>query len=178
MEKKHFRSFLIILGTSLFVFSIGLWLMLRLVNNGEEEFTQLPPSPTSTTSGVPIKEGEKYLAIRTSQGDVLVIDPRTLAGTSAMGNDLYALTSLENVSATPFGIIFSAVDGTFAVGLEQEPLGQTRRSAESYLTSLLGVTESDLCYLNIYVGTTDQVNKFYSGRNLGLSFCPNSVELD
>jgi len=115
--------------------------------------------------------------IETPGGAVLMSDPREIEETSAMGSGIFSLTTLENINPYSFGVIFNETNGSFAIGLEKEPIAQARRDAEAYMKRTLGVSEEDMCLLNIFVGVPFRVNEFYSGKNLGLSFCPGSVSL-
>ncbi len=155
---------------------LGVWLLGSSSGTGER-FAVLPESTVGTGAAPEVVQADSYLAIETSAGGVLIRDVRQRPEATAMGDDLYALTSLAATTSTPFGITFNATDGTFAIGLEAEPLGATRRAAEAYFLSLVGVGESDACLLDVYVGTVARVNEFYAGRNLGFSFCAGSVPL-
>lgn len=77
-----------------------------------------------------------------------------------------------------FNIVYFEADGSFAVSLNEEPLGEQRRRAEQYLMQALGIGEVELCALRYTVGTTVYVNETYGSMgNLGFSFCPGAVKL-
>lgn len=80
-------------------------------------------------------------------------------------------------TASSFQILYFPDQSYFLVSLFSEPLGQTRLSAEAALRAKLGLSDSQLCALNIEVRTDAETNETYSGRNLGLSFCPNATAL-
>lgn len=65
----------------------------------------------------------------------------------------------------------------FTIALQREPLGETRAAAETFLLSKLGISEEQMCHLNYYVGTDSYTNSAYAGKDLGFSFCPDSVAL-
>jgi len=65
----------------------------------------------------------------------------------------------------------------FLINLQEEPLGQNRKDAESALRNSLRLTDSQICELDVQVWTAPGVSDVYSGRNLGLSFCDGSVKL-
>lgn len=77
---------------------------------------------------------------------------------------------------TRYGIVFGT-DSTFTIGLFEEPLGESRRAAESKLLELLGLPEVALCTLDVSVGVPDTIGGAYAGKNLGLSFCPQATPL-
>lgn len=176
MQQKTFILALTFCLIAIVVFVIGVYLLLS-TRTPAPVYTELPAGTEATSTPNAVVADSSYIKLVTPEGEVLIRDPRERTGITPMGGGVYTLTSVENISETNFGVVFNDSDGSFAVGLETEPLGETRRQAEQYLLSLTGVTEAELCKLNVYVGTTGRINQFYSGKNLGLSFCPNSVQL-
>ena len=77
---------------------------------------------------------------------------------------------------SPFIITYVARDQSFNIGLFAEPLGETRKAAEQYLIQKLGLSEREMCFLRASVVTPYWVNSFYSGKNLGFSFCPGTPQ--
>lgn len=156
---------------------IGLW-MLSTSRGSNEQYADFPVSPGEPTNDpYAVTDSGSYIAIETVAGGVLIRDVRERPEAAPLGMGLFALTSLEGTTSTPFGITFNETDGTFAIGLEAEPLGATRKAAEAYFMSLIGIPPEDACALDVYVGTIGRVNEFYGGKNLGLSFCSGSVPL-
>ena len=80
-------------------------------------------------------------------------------------------------SATTYNIVYDSSLDAFTVALLAEPLGATRAAAEAELAKVLGLSQSEMCRLNYYVGTTDAVSSFYAGKNLGFSFCRGTTKL-
>jgi hypothetical protein len=77
-----------------------------------------------------------------------------------------------------FEIQYDEKNAEFLVVLVEEPLGESRKSAEDFLRNKLALTNADLCTLNVFVTVPFDVNEVYGQyTNLGLSFCPNSVPL-
>lgn len=68
-------------------------------------------------------------------------------------------------------------DSYFLISLLGEPLGQNRIAAENALRDKLGLSDEQLCKLNVEVRTTSGVNDTYAGKDLGLSFCPGATKL-
>ncbi len=96
----------------------------------------------------------------------------TVPDPSNVGN--YYLTSF---SSTEYAISYNSSTQFFTIALEQEPIGQARRDAEQALQQALGISSSQLCNLNYYLGTDDHTNSTYAGKNLGFSFCPGATLL-
>ena len=76
-----------------------------------------------------------------------------------------------------FHILFFEDGAGFLVSLLKEPLRDVRAQAEAELRSTLQLSDSELCKLNIDVAVARDVNDRFSGKNLGLSFCPGAIEL-
>jgi hypothetical protein len=76
-----------------------------------------------------------------------------------------------------YNVYYDSTTGAFTIALKEEPLGATRTRMEQFLLQTLGSTQSEMCTLNYWVGTTVYVNDYYSGKNLGFSFCPGATPL-
>lgn len=83
----------------------------------------------------------------------------------------------EAAEVAGVNIIYNVNYGAFTVALLEEPLSEARVRAERFLLTTLALTEPELCTLNYYVGTDDDVNESYAGMNLGFSFCPGATVL-
>lgn len=117
------------------------------------------------------------MSVPTQNGSVLVTNDfihnnSTVEDPSNAGN--YYLTGS---STQGFAIGYRTPSQFFTIALEKEPLSQTRKDAENFLLSVLGISQSDLCSLNYYIGTDIQTNSLFAGKNLGFSFCPGATVL-
>lgn len=89
----------------------------------------------------------------------------------------------EYVPGTPypsheFDVAFNQKTSEFIVTLNQEPLGHARIAAEAFLKSALGVTDKDLCALNVTITVPRTVNERFSAyANLGPSTCEGAAKL-
>ena len=80
-------------------------------------------------------------------------------------------------NTTEYSILYYPDDGSFAIGLAAEPLGEVRKKAEKNLQQKLGIPQSQMCALNYSVMTTTYISQQFGGTNLGFSFCPGAVAL-
>lgn len=80
-------------------------------------------------------------------------------------------------SSTNYNILYNANQQTFLIALTKEPIGQARTDAQNFLLHTLGISQTQLCSLSYYVGTTYQVNPIYDTKNLGFSFCQGATQL-
>lgn len=104
-------------------------------------------------------------------------DPQTETSTNIPGH-YYLAGGLDPVgSGAPYSIFYVDSDQSFTIDLLQEPLSQTRQDAEQVLMKKLGITTTYMCELRYTVLVPVSVNSFYSGKNLGFSFCPGAVVL-
>lgn len=145
-----------------------------------EEYVTLPSAGTSTVPNTGAVSEQGFIDVfPESASSIYIRDPRTFTRTTDLGDDQYLLTPLEAAEVGTYSIVFDAQNNSIAVGLVAEPIAQARRDAEQYLITALGLQDPlVLCAMSVYVGTTQLVNEFYAGQNLGVSFCPDSVQLD
>lgn len=71
----------------------------------------------------------------------------------------------------------SGSQAQFLIALLAEPLGANRTAAQAELKATLGLSEPELCKLDVQVWTNGDVNAAYQGYDLGLSFCPGATTL-
>ncbi len=76
-----------------------------------------------------------------------------------------------------FTIRYAQDSSSFTISLLKEPLGKARLEAEDFLIDRLGISRTQLCSLNYFIGTTYQVNASYSDKHLGFSSCPDAIQL-
>lgn len=161
---------------------IAAWLLLRTTEPSQEVPTD-PFGGIEQPSIGEVPEGATR-ELRTVDGATLVVADFTYNREPVAGADgeiYFDLVHTEPVyspSETPYQIQFSEMESEFTVLLIQEPLGASRIAAESYLRTLMGATDAELCALKIVVAVPYDLNAYYSRYpNLGLSFCPGSVTL-
>ncbi len=188
------RNILYIVGGILVLaaIAIGVWLLFFA------DTTTLTPSGAQNT-GFPIASSTPGTTVTPSGSGVTVaspaggnvvttknflIDPMTVQDPVNPG--YYYLgyhakeDGVEDSTATedpPYIILYIDADQSFTVELLHEPLGDTRKEAQDYLMTHLGITEREACVLQYSVRVPNSVNSFYAGQSLGFSFCPGATEL-
>ncbi len=79
-------------------------------------------------------------------------------------------------SAVPdYSIVYFEDKTTFVITIYKRPLSDTRIKAEQDLLQKIGISEKEACNLNVNLGTIASVDENMSGKNFGLSFCPNGI---
>jgi hypothetical protein len=136
-------------------------------SSGGGTVTQEPGITTSAAISVQTFSGGTLTTNDFIHNGATIIDP------SNAGN--YYLTGTTTPNG--FAIAYNASSHFFTISLDREPLANTRAASETFLLSALGITQNDLCGLNYYVGTSAYTNSFYTGKNLGFSFCPGATIL-
>lgn len=143
-----------------------------------------PPTGTATTTQTGTGNGGgvatvTQLEILTKDGATIRVPDFTkgLSGKDVPGGPYYYLIPDPLDGTLAYQISYGQGDSKITIGLFKEPLGQTRLSAEEKLRTFFPLTNDELCALQIEVLVPVGVNSFYAGKNLGLSFCPNSVVL-
>ncbi len=151
--------------------------------------TATPALPTSPQALPPTTDGKMRIGGRegsTIEVTDFIHNTETVADTVNLGHYVlagslgYCLGDGACPSGAPssqFSISYSEQYQSFNIVLLAEPLLDARRSAEEFLMSRLGVGEEDMCKLNVSLGAPHWVSELYSGRELGLSFCPDAVAL-
>ncbi len=130
---------------------------------------QTTGSSTSTTTG---NNGSGGIATK----DFLHATD-TLADPHNPGQYFLAGTGKIDAAAPPYNILYVAADQSFTIALTREPLRDSRLGAEHALQASLGIPQADMCSLRYTVLVPYSVNQFYSGQNLGFSFCPDATPL-
>lgn len=169
------------LGT-LILIALGAYVMLS--KNSEQQRT--PASQSTNPFGFAnessnTSSSERTLALTTDDGkQVYVPDftkeeqpewagPDSGYNVSGNGTGSYAITfypaETENGQAQ------------FSIALLVEPLGESRHLAERALKERTGLSDSELCSLDVQVFTSIHVNETYAGYDLGLSMCPGATPL-
>jgi hypothetical protein len=155
--------------------------------------SSIPSSSATTTGAIPTS------GVTTGTGSVTVPNTQTLGTPSFSTTDqdgmtvgvndfIHASSTLPDPSnkgnyyltgfaSDGFVISYSTSGQFFTIALQKEPLGETRRDAEQFLLSSLGVSQTQLCNLRYYLGTDVHTSSFYAGKNLGFSFCPGAAQL-
>jgi len=123
----------------------------------------------------------KTIQIMDKNGEAVVIPDIVSAHepTDLPNGKFYSLYGPEySTEGFTFSVQYSASDSQFLVSLIREPIGAARHDGENYLRNLLGLTNAQLCNLNVEVSVTPDVSEVYSQyQNLGLSFCTDAVPL-
>jgi hypothetical protein len=141
-----------------------------------------PKYPEGNQQIEPIPDDEydpdTQVVVRTPQGSTFTMtDFSIYDGITDNGQGFYHYEGSTQPNPVPYSILYNKNKHSFSVGLLKEPFASSREAASQALLRLLGVTASELCQLNIYVGVTYHQAPDLSGRNLGLSVCPNHIDL-
>ena len=142
-------------------------------------YTNHPSASTNGTSTAPASNQgtAPQVTIETTSGTVTLVNPATVSTATYLGANQYNVTDINQALSADFNVVFNAHNGSFAVALLKEPIAKSRTEAEQYLLNTLQISQQQLCSLTTYVGVAYNVNQFYSGKNLGFSFCPGAVQL-
>ncbi len=80
-------------------------------------------------------------------------------------------------TGAPYSIFYLESDQSFTISLFAEPIGEVRKQAEQDLLKQLGIPQNTACGLRYQVLVPYRINSFYSGKNLGFSFCSGATPL-
>ena len=120
--------------------------------------------------------GGDSLSIQTSQGVVSVnnfYNGKTIE--SNVPAVIISTNTGTDMNKDPYTIIYSRTDSSFEIYLGSEAVSSTRATAENDLVSILGVSKTDACKLNVSVWVnSDSVfadTDFNHAEPGGLTFC-------
>ncbi|KND50806.1 MAG: hypothetical protein AB202_00160 [Parcubacteria bacterium C7867-007] len=122
----------------------------------------------------------EIISIKNRDGEIRTVpdftkDHPSIEQTS--GTYYYVTQNEQNEEMYPdFSIVYGS-DSSLSIGIFAEPLGASRLHAEQVLKKLLGLSNSELCKLDVAVMVPVDVSETYAARDLGLSFCPGAVKL-
>ena len=94
-----------------------------------------------------------------------------------IGDGMYSLNGTRSNPQANFSLVYSNIDNSYSIAILAEPVAGNRIEASKYFLELLQTDEATACTLNVYMGTVAAINENLSGKNLGLSFCPGSMQL-
>lgn len=177
MKKWYILSIaaLILLSVAGF-FIIGLF-------SDKEESQQPTPDPfgqSGLLSGQTSAEGQENIMLMSATGQTYTVPNFTENHPSyeqPTGTFYYITASPDSVEEDERFSIVYGTDSSISIGLLAEPVGEVRKVAEQKLRTLIPLSTTELCTLNISVTTPISVNETYAATELGLSFCPGSVQL-
>ncbi len=118
----------------------------------------------------PTKSVPGTKTIQTSQGPVTVND--YTQHPAATTSDA---TIIEENSE--FQILNYKIDGSFLITLLSTPLKKARTDAENTFLKDLNINQTQACSLKSSVVVPQSIDTNYSGKELGMDFCPNSATL-
>lgn len=95
-----------------------------------------------------------------------------------VADDIYLARSKTNRDKTFYEIYYYANENKIGVSLLSEPISIARELAEEDLIDMLRLSKESLCNQEISVTTPRFASPEFAGRELGLSFCPGSVQLE
>lgn len=166
------KSYLIILAVMLLIV-LGAGAFFFLFERGAPNPAEPVDDPFGQVGGMGGGSSVPSFTVRNEEGQpVTVPDFRNTPQPERAGNDLYQVAVGQD-----FQIIYFPNDSYFLVSLTAEPLKDARLNAESALISALQLTADELCALSISVQTSADVNEFYAGSDLGLTFCSDYIAL-
>lgn len=182
------KTFIAITITGLILAIVIVAVLLYVLSPDTAEKPVSPQSTGKSSNGKPPIQSEggaakNFIYLQASDGGTiqtkdirrdpdLVKDPLN-PGFYSLGYNLYG----QRTSDPPYVIEYIDTTQYFNISLLQQPIGRFRKEAERYLLEHLGISTSEMCRLQYMIAVPYTVDKTYSARSLGFSFCPGSVSL-
>ncbi|MCU0678423.1 MAG: hypothetical protein MUF19_02440 [Candidatus Pacebacteria bacterium] len=166
---------------------LGIFLVLLLLSNiftstdeRDVEVDAIVNSLGMSNTGVAQRDNVGVTELPTLQGGDTVKARDFLSDADVVdwdGAGTYVLGAGQIDQKNAYQLFYFEADKSINVVLLTEPFGNIRKVAESQLLERLGVSEKDACSMDIRVSVPGFASESLSGRDLGLSFCPGSLEL-
>ncbi len=117
------------------------------------------------------------VTVRDFKKDSDVLPNQINKGYYTLGYQPTEATTTSGAPTSPYLVTYVDTTQYFNITLLQEPLKATRAAAEQYLGAKLGLPQVEMCRLKYMLSVPASVSEFYTGQNLGFSFCPGAVLL-
>jgi hypothetical protein len=137
------------------------------LQRGEENTIDQTETNVSFPEGTTVSEKDKIITMIERPGTLDVGD-----GTYVLlgGNDTTEVSS--------YHLLYYVYDNSYTLIFNKTPSLEVRTQAENDLIQYLDVHEKEeLCKMNISVFVPFDVDATLAGRNLGISFCKESIEV-
>ncbi len=129
-----------------------------------QPIVSIPPSNFSMPS-----KSEDKMTLTTSQGDIETNNLYKNPVANLSNNGVAFKESLD------YQMNFYPQDEGFIISILNPDIQKARNVAEADFLAALGITKDQACQLKVTLGVPYSVNPQASGRNYGLSFCPNGI---
>jgi hypothetical protein len=136
------------------------------------------PVTTNQPGGSTISIASKYgqpMTVRDFKSDPTVVKDVVNEGHYFVGG--HFSPTEEGSVMPPYAIEYIDETQYFSIVLLEEPLKETRLSAEKFLMERLGISKSQMCQLRYMVSVPVRVNPVYAGTDLLFSFCKGAATL-
>jgi hypothetical protein len=98
--------------------------------------------------------------------------------TTDLGSGAYIIAGGDGTTIdTKYQIGYYAPDQSYTISLLTLPLKATRIEAEQNFLQTTKLSKEEACKERVMVATPFEISTEYSGKDLGMSFCPGSVTL-
>lgn len=150
---------------------ISLAAMAYFILTKHQEKPQNQPAPVAIQPEQAPPDSEK-ITIKTEKGDVSInnIQKNPVQKIAFDGSVVFGKTNDYEMSYYP-------PDQGFIITLQNSDLTTARTEAEKDFIDALGISDEQGCLLKVTLNVPFDVSQKASGRNYGLSFCPNGKSL-
>ncbi len=158
------------------IFALGVYMLVTSFQEFQNDNQYIESFPVATSSEV-VDVSEPFLP----PGVIITQTGKTVSGvpikesqsSEQLAEGFYALTD----DPTTYDIFYNEPTGVLFISLYKVPISFSRALAERKLLETLPLSKEEICTIQVNVVTNSYVDPIYDGVNLGLSFCPGSVQL-
>jgi hypothetical protein len=131
---------------------------------------QNQPGTAAVQPEQPLSDSDK-ITIKTENGDVVI--------NNIQKNPLEKIAFDDSVvfgKSNDYTMSYYPPDQGFIITLQNSDLVAARTAAEKDFVEALGINQEQSCLLKVTLNVPFDVNQAASGKNYGLSFCPNGKQ--
>ncbi len=141
-----------------------------IIKNKKSEKKESPAANQSISQKmlpIPSEKDEK-MKIQTVKNDVIEVDNVYRSSLQKLSANGVAFENNED-----FYIAYYPEDNGFLVVIQNSDFQKSREKAEKKLMEDLGINQEQICQIKVSITVPYDVNKEYSGKEYGISFCEN-----
>ncbi|TSD05418.1 MAG: hypothetical protein Greene07147_739 [Parcubacteria group bacterium Greene0714_7] len=191
-------TLVIVIATLLLILSMG-GVAIYILFFAPEQKVSVSPDPFSKLLSFSDSKGDsaRLLSDQGTQDDVVktegTIPVRTFSGVIevrdftkdadvaiATGGDAFYVAFPKEFEFSDAGLEYEfgyiPDEQRIYVYIYKEPIGEIRRKSTDNLMQRLGLSEKDICTLDILVVAPRWVSEYYADKNLGFPGCPGAIQ--
>lgn len=152
-----------------------------IISSDSNMFTMVPEETTPIIPSFPDNGYPREEEVNRTSGNIASYDNAAVSDTAIVENDRVTEVSADFFQMTDntdeYELYYDSQSGVISITLYGADTKKSRNSAEDYILDNLPYTKNQWCGFVVRVFTNEYENPQLAGQELGLSFCPGSMQL-